>query len=386
MPGENERKSSAPAEKMIDMDMPTDRPDDALSEHPLRERVQKGVMGCIDAPFQRGVESMLATLRDLNPNAQEATILESSTRRKWVPALRNSALQAALASPGILLSDPEKVQFFLLVISSITGFAWFSVSLKEVKKKFTEYGIELTEDLLEACLTAILIFAVISGYGIGSEVLDHVQNLIESAGFNIHAFIESPVFRTSAICASLAVGVRMIGNLIKATIKFDANDALLTGTSDIARRFFETSLSSLRSTAQTLSSQHDLQAANYQIILAIQSFNDYLQKIGYPSKNLLKDESLKQLVSMPQADFDQKMIPVTRANLDLFREYVDISGDPELQGRMRRSFESLDTLSESYREGEIHVSQDFSDQVYAESFKIIADFLEMYQDLLEQKR
>jgi hypothetical protein len=349
-------------------------------------RIKNKIMKVVDWPFKKTVEGMMKTLHALGLTSQEKSIVDDSVYDKYIPVLRNSFLFAALAAPGALLTNPQAIQFILAIISSVTGVAWFTVSLKEVKEKFVDFGVELTGNMLEAFLTTIFIIAIMSGVAIASEPIQMILSWAAENGFNLLAVTSSVKFKVAAAIGTLWSGFRIVKNLVKATIKFDANDAMLTGSADAARNFYESSISELRNNAKLLKSETTTAGANMRIYESVKGYADYLNKVGLgfgAYDRLEKDiRILLDNIDADQSTFDQLSLPIIERLIIPMEETSSVKNSTfELKfGRIKQEVKKLKSL---YQAGK-PVSREISDNVFSNAFEGLADLVANFQDELEQ--
>lgn len=199
------------------------------------------IMAFINTPFTKLVEQMLKTLRNSDPSSDETAVINDSVRDKYVPALRNATLLSLLAAPAYI-QNAQVAYVIFGIISSLTGLAWFSMSLKDVKAKFTKFGIELTADMLEAFLTSIFLIALLTGYGVISEPIQKIFLINHQTAINNSGAVQGStliaLFDIIKVIVPLSIMFKIMSSLVSATIKHDANDAMLTGSTDAAQVFF----------------------------------------------------------------------------------------------------------------------------------------------------
>lgn len=337
----------------------------------------------IDFPFKKLVEQYLKTLRKLGLNSQEAFAVNDAVDNKYVPTLRNAAIASLAALPGILVQeDPNKAYVILGIITSVTGIAWFTITLEKVKEKFLEFGTELTANMLEAFLTTLLIIAMMSGAGLAEEQIAYIGNLASEAGIDIRTIISSAEFKALAVAASIGVGARIVSNTIKSTIKFDTNDALLTGTTEAAKRFYEQSLSDLRKAANLMKEEHSLENANFNIANALKSYHAYLLEIGITPSDGLTQENIEFLslnADQDQRTIDLKAIPILKAILQQFEDFLEDSAPSK--SKYDFAIKNLSKLEEDYAAGK-NPPQNLADARISNALETIAEFIEQFQDKL----
>ena len=208
----------------------------------------------------------------------ERDLANDTVDTKYVPAVRTSLIHAAMLLPALFLLDTEIVISVLIPATMVAGTAWFAVSLASMKKKFEDFGNELTRDLFIAFTLALCMLflatavSLTKGYWYDQiEPLRRILWLPEASAF---------------------LGIWVVGRLLVAiffgSLKYDINDAMLTGQNEAAEKFFKKSLSVLHSTSESLRSYRSLQVANYSIGVAF-------YEVFYNVKNMDNDDSSPQL-------------------------------------------------------------------------------------------
>ncbi|MBT3864492.1 hypothetical protein HOE67_03160 [Candidatus Peregrinibacteria bacterium] len=339
---------------------------------------------CINKPFEIFVRKNIKTLTELGPNPKESGIIEESITDKYIPATRNAVLCTLLGTPGVLImSDPSKIFFLLTIIASVTGIAWFQMSLKEVKSKFSIFGVELTKDMLEAFVTTVLITTLTAGHSLFSEETSTIMRWAQEANLDVSQILESTYFKVGSKIATAIVGLRIVINkLIVPVIKFDANDAMLTGSADSAKKFYEESISALREASKVLKGKHSLEAANLQISTALNNYYEYLLQMKAPIPEHLNENALQELTDNPtiaQKDFDEKVMPILKNCLEQYKPFVE--DNPAIQHKYLRAIRLIENLEKSYQE-EQPPNQNLADETIAETFNNLSTLQELFQDSL----
>jgi hypothetical protein len=187
----------------------------------------------------------------------EAETAEKALRFKYAPAVRYALAYGILLVPAVVMLDTSIVVSVLIPTTMVAGTAWYSVSLASMKKKFENFGMELTTDLFVAfALSLVMLFLATSA------------SLAKTVGVEL-----SPRYTLSwakygaAALALVAVG-KLLYAIFAGSIKYDINDAMLTGQNEAAERYFKASLSLLHTTSAALRHSRSLQVANYSIGLA----------------------------------------------------------------------------------------------------------------------
>jgi len=343
----------------------------------------------LNIPFRRRAEKMLRTLRGLGLNSDEKNIIDDSVDNKYVPSLRDSTLYALLATPGIMtINNTGQIEFVLAITASVTGIAWFAISLKEVKSKFSDFGVELTGNMLKAFLSTLFIISITAGLSMISAPIQWIIQTAEENGIDPKEIFSSVALQSGLQITSLCVGAGIIRNLIRATIQFDANDAMLTGSSDAAKTYFNRAISDLRNTASLLKEPHSLEAANFQINQGISRVYQSLHRIeGINVKNIISREDLDYFADSTdarQSDFDNKLLPILKKLILLFEDLVKQEDDETIQIETDMATKAIAQLQERYKD-ENEPDQQYADAVIANSIEIIADLIERYGDDLEKE-
>lgn len=187
----------------------------------------------------------------------ESETAEKALRFKYVPAVQRALLYGTLLLPGVFMLDTSIVVSVLIPTTMVAGTAWYAVSLASMKKKFEAFGMELTTDLFVGfALSLVMMF------------LATTASLAKTIGFQLPPSVTSARMQYGAgMLALVAVG-RLLYAIFAGSIKYDINDAMLTGQNEAAERYFKASLSLLHTTAAALRQSRSLQVANYSIGLA----------------------------------------------------------------------------------------------------------------------
>lgn len=349
--------------------------------------IKTRVLSVIDPIFEKMARGMVSTLQKLGLNPREHTIVEQAIVDKYTPALRNSTAMAVIAVPGIMLSSNSELMIdFCKVISGATCIAWFAMSLKEVKEKFINYGVELTRDMLKAFLTSTLLVAAASVDGMMNEQIQTALRWAQEAGIDIREIFNSPEIKTASVLTSVAVLINILRLFVCSVFKFDANDSMLAGSSDLAKMFYERSLSSLREAARRLKDPHELAAANHQIAMALSDYYEFLVQIKAALPEGLSKESISGLLrdsGKSQKQFDAVTLPILKSMLFQYRGLV--SGEEAVQHRFDITLESIEELQRLYKEDRCP-RQSQADMMISTILEDISELLRMFQDELIRPR
>jgi len=239
----------------------------------------------------------------------EAETADKAVRFKYVPAVRNALLYGLFLLPALLMLDISIVISVLIPTTMVAGTAWYSVSLASLKKKFENFGMELTTDLFVAfALSLVMLFFAT------------IASLAKTVGFELPPSL-TPLWarRGAGLLALLGVG-KLLYAIFAGSIKYDINDAMLTGQNEAAERYFKASLSLLHTTAAALRQSRSLQVANYSIGLAFYEVFANIRELyegRAPSARLGEwVEKANQLIrnpSMAKTDADACALELVRA-------------------------------------------------------------------------
>jgi len=155
---------------------------DNSANYPKKPK-KKILLHIINKPFRLIINSILKSLRNTDLTGEEKRIIDSSIEDKYVPVLRNAFLFAIISTPAYA-ENPQAAYVIFGIITSLTGLAWFSMSLKDVKTKFGGFGIELTADMLEAFLTSLFLVALIAALNSVVEPAQQIFQLIHNSSLN----------------------------------------------------------------------------------------------------------------------------------------------------------------------------------------------------------
>lgn len=161
----------------------------------------------------------------------------------------------------------------------VTGTAWFAISLANIRRKFEDFGVHLTMNMFQSFVGSLVILGLLTVYSFLAPLLTEV------AALGNNAFI----FSLSVVFGILAVG-SILWKMLAGSLQYDINDAMLTGQSESAQKFYKRSLSLLYKAAKNLRTGKDLEVANYYLGV---SFNDIFQFVR--SKGVLNVQ-LEELI------------------------------------------------------------------------------------------
>jgi len=274
----------------------------------------------------------------------EKEMADDAIKHKYVPSLLTAFCYSMLLVPSLLLLDTAIVVSVLIPTTMVAGTAWFSVSLASMKKKFENFGMELTTHLFTAFVLSLimLFFATLTSL---TTVIwrPYIPESVESNSY---------ILLGAAILAVCVVG-KLLFSIFVGSLEYDINDAMLTGQNEAAERFFKQSLSLLFTTSQQLRQGMDLQVANYSLGLAFYEVFNNIKEIQVSTASKI-DKLLKnanELIGTPA--MEQK--EADGIVLELISSFINVCVDDE-DVRAHRSFEAivfeLDCLEKNHEKDE----------------------------------
>jgi hypothetical protein len=186
----------------------------------------------------------------------ESDTAEKALLFKYVPAVQSAFVYGALLLPAVFLLDTSIVVSVLIPTTMVAGTAWYAVSLASMKKKFENFGMELTTDLFVAFALSLAMLLLATAASLTKIV------------FELPPSFGPRWIRCGAGILALVTVGKLLYEIFAGSIKYDINDAMLTGQNEAAERYFKASLSLLHTTSTALRQGRSLQVANYSIGLA----------------------------------------------------------------------------------------------------------------------
>jgi len=241
----------------------------------------------------------------------EREMANSAVENKYVPALRQAVVYSVFLIPSLLLLDTQIVISILIPTTMVAGTAWFAVSLASLKKKFEKFGLELTTDLFVAFTLSLIMLFLLALTSLTTEMwkpaIEEYKDLFWVKGL-------------SSLFALIVVG-KLLFAILAGSLKYDINDAMLTGQNEAAERFFKKSLSLLHSTAELLKSEKKLDVANYSLGLAFYEVFSQLRERGIKAVGNIDIliEKANQLIfnpSMAETEADNIAIELAQKFID----------------------------------------------------------------------
>ncbi|MCB2264460.1 MAG: hypothetical protein LGR52_16215 [Candidatus Thiosymbion ectosymbiont of Robbea hypermnestra] len=250
----------------------------------------------------------------------EKGMADDAVVQKYIPAISQTVFYSLLLVPALLILNTEIVVSVLIPTTMVAGTAWFSVSLASMKKKFEKFGMELTKHLFVAFSLSLMMLLLAT---LASLTAPLWQPLIPPA--------LTRSILTQMVSAALAIFVvgKLLFSIFSGSLKYDINDAMLTGQNEVAERFFKQSLSLMFITAQQLRTGMPLQVANYYLGLCFyEIFNNILElKItALKSVEKLIEEANKLIrnPSMTQEEADKIVLALIQLFIDLCSKGNDV--------------------------------------------------------------
>lgn len=216
--------------------------------------------------FVRSV--ILKRFFNIELSAAELDMANEAVEKKYIPAIRVSLIYSVLLVPTLLFLDTSIIVSVLIPVTMVAGMAWFAVSLASIKKKFENFGLELTTDLFVAFTLSLCMLLLATVASLTSALW---QPWAEQYAQNT-----SVQFVTAVL--GIAVVMKLIYAIFVGSLKYDINDAMLTGQNEAAERFFKRSLSLLHAVSDSLrNKENSLQVANYSIGVAYYEIFSYIK-------------------------------------------------------------------------------------------------------------
>jgi hypothetical protein len=243
---------------------------------------------------------ILRRFYEIELSSYERKMADGAVAQKYAPAVATAIGYAILLVPALLLLDTAIVVNVLIPTTMVAGTAWFAVSLASMKKKFEDFGMELTKHLFEAFALSLTMLFMATLSSLTSvawrPLIPPVAN-----HWTVHL--------GAAFLAILVVG-KLLYSIFAGSLKYDINDAMLTGQNEAAERFFKQSLSLLHTTSHQLRQGMPLQVANYSLGLAFHEVFENVRElhtsaIGDINDLVMRADKLILRPAMKQEDADQ---------------------------------------------------------------------------------
>jgi hypothetical protein len=267
--------------------------------------------------FMRG--KILNRFFKISLTSIENEVAEDSIKLKYLPCIIEGIFKGLLILPAMLFLDMTVIISVLIPVTLVAGTAWFSISLANIKKKFENFGMELTIDIFKSFANSLVILILLASVSLLDFALEPlIESLIK---------LTKHVFYLKLISAILGIYV-VSDNIYKiflGALKFDINDAMLAGQNEAAEKFFKKSLSFLNTTSKNLQSGKGLQVANYYIGLSFFEIFTYINTLKLPKADKYIDMSNKLIFnpSMSQEKADKISIELIETFLSLIKNKKD---------------------------------------------------------------
>lgn len=296
---------------------------------------------------------------------EEAVALEA-IEKKYKPAVARGFGLAILIAPAAVMLDTQIMISVLIPITMVAGTAWFSVSLASMKKKFEEFGLELTLDLFTSFVMSLSMLLILTISSLTSfywfPFLRDIQYLNELRAL-------------SSLMAIISVST-LIWYIFNGSLKYDINDSMLSGQNEAAERFYKRSLSILHKAAANLRENHSIQVANYSIGVS------FYEVYGVIERNIGRSDSLdyarqraETLILYPAMD----LVEANNISLELIEEFTKdlvVKTDYLTSHKSYRAvIQELNCLKANHDE-----DQEMSDMRLSVVFEEIANLIEEFGD------
>lgn len=260
--------------------------------------------------------------------SSERRMADDAIKGKYAPAVSTAIGYSMLLIPALLILDTEIVVSVLIPTTMVAGTAWFSVSLASMKKKFEDFGMELTTNLFVAFVLSLTMLLL--------ATLASLTAILWRA--HLPAVSGHPAIQAGAALLAVFVVAKLLFSIFSGSLKYDINDAMLTGQNEAAERYFKQSLSLLYTTSQQLRHGMSLQVANYSLGLAFYEVFKNIQDIRSTAiadmDDLLKRANLLiRRPAMNQREADEIV-------LNLIRSFMSACSQRE-EVATHRSYEAI---------------------------------------------
>lgn len=282
----------------------------------------------------------------------EEMMARDAVEQKYKTAISQSFLFSLLMTPSLLLLNTEIVVSVLIPTTMVAGTAWFSVSLASMKKKFEDFGMELTRDLFVAFALSLMMLFMATAFSLTEELWRPLITPYENVKL---------LKLISALLALVVVG-KLLWSIFSGSLKYDINDAMLTGQNEAAERFFKKSISLLNNASEELKGNRNLSVANYTMGVAFFEIFNKIEELvanesSFKSEGLVS--SANELIRRPemdQSEADQIAQSLVTSFMTIINESVN---DNELKADIKgnKSYQAiefeLDCLKTNTEEQEI---------------------------------
>ena len=271
------------------------------------------------SPLSRVVRRLfLADFFQITLTSTEAELANDAVDNKYTVAIAQAFVYGLLLVPALFLLNTEIVVSVLIPTTMVAGTAWFSVSLASIKAKFENFGMELTTDLFVAFTLSLLMLFLATATSLTKEFWEAA----------VLPFSESTWISGIAALLAICVVGKLVFSIFSGSLKYDINDAMLTGQNEAAERFFKKSLSVLHNTSEVLKNGRSLHVANYSIGVAFyEVFSSIRESSPTSDANKIRNliEEANRLVEEPSMAEDKAndiTISLTNSFLESCRKSV----------------------------------------------------------------
>ena len=343
----------------------------------------------IKSPFHSaGVYFVNRLLKDL----LAIKTLSDTDRHRVVKAVKDKYGPALVSAIGILLFmlpalffiEAESIQGVLIPVVFVSGTAWFAISLASMRDDLSDFGIQLTYDLLVSFISSLLVLFIIVVLAINPWIKGFIVSTITQGD----AELANGISIVSGILAALGLA-RIFFKLISGTIKYDANDSMLSGQNEKAEIYFKRALSDLRRTAADLRRNLPLHLANYHLSWALEYFCLDLLKTKAHSKKS-KNIQLREMVKVLQeirANPDINQLQADKAfvtTIKIIMEQISGNGREEQKEELSEYYEIVAHINNGveYLEGDRSKNSAIQDARFARVLDLLSDLTEKYHDVM----
>lgn len=306
----------------------------------------------------------LSKFFEIELSPAERKIVDEAIDLKYIPALSRGILLSLLLIPATLLLDTQTVISVLIPITMVSGTAWYSVSLASMKKKFENFGLELTLNLFRAFILSLMMLFILTASSLTS--------------FLWSPYVEAMPYMDIAqsVSAFLAVVVvfYLIWSVFSGSLQFDMNDSMLSGQNEAAERFFKRSLSLLHKVSGELREHKSLQVANY--LIGVSFFEVY--HVISPSEKVDRSIDLaNKLIKNPSMSLEKANGIAFGLIEELVSEYMQDNDEIKKHKSHIAICDELECLK--HNEGE---DQEMTDMRLSVIFEEMAKLMEEFGDNL----
>ncbi|OGY87462.1 MAG: hypothetical protein A2233_00920 [Candidatus Kerfeldbacteria bacterium RIFOXYA2_FULL_38_24] len=233
---------------------------------------------------------VLRNFLQIELSSVEKEIVENSVIYKYKPAIKGGVLIGMFVVPAIVFLPNATLLSVLIPITMVTGTAWFAISLANVRKKFEQFGIELTMQMFRSFVASLFVLGLLTFFSLLTVVFLPI----------ITWGNQYTVVQISAAILGVGAVFYLLWDVFAGALKYDINDAMLTGQSEVAEQYFKKSLSLLHSAAENLRMGKNLEVANYYLGLAFYEIFTFLYEVSKEETDLVFIKKALMLRKNPQ--------------------------------------------------------------------------------------